>query len=246
MQPTNPSPKAGKTGFQGIIDICVILVLKLLQICGLLLLIALGSFGIVTVGSGCIEVIGSVRTPQAAQQLQHIKSWREHIPELLKTTFVGLELLLLAPLAFLMLRSLAQYVEDLQIRAEDVTNAKKKLRQGGSVQASRTTHLENSMTQHGKESLLETKAIMIGLLFGVVATHMVGEIIAKSQEHPFDPARGLIALGMMVLLATVYIAIEALVHKMQKDVAKHISRNAAEPQQPQPEVAPKCGPEAEL
>lgn len=126
----------------------------------------------------------------------------KEVAVILRGAIMGLEFLLLAPLAFLILRSLSEYVEDLLIRG-----AKRSQVGSGPQKAS---HL-----LPGKESILDTKALTVGLMFGIVATHIVGDLITHQHGEAFLLPEAIIGLSLLAMLAILYISIELIGHKMK-------------------------------
>ena len=126
-----------------------------------------------------------------------------HAAMYMQSAFIGLELLLLSPLCFLVLRSLAEYVNDLMLKtlpAEESENLALRLPKS-----------------HAKEGIFETKALIVGLLFGIVSTHMVGELLSSEASMGFDLKNHAAGLILMALLATVYLAIELTASKIKKE-----------------------------
>lgn len=135
----------------------------------------------------------------------------------------GLEYLLLAPLSFLILRSLSEYIEDLsdgkRIWAEMMHRMKTEPK---SVKESEIlAALEGSaVSGKTKGSLLDAKALTIGLLFAILATHLVGRIITGGTD---DEAmitlreEGLIGIILLVVLGTLYFFVERLSESLKPE-----------------------------
>lgn len=120
--------------------------------------------------------------------------------------FQGLEFFLLAPLFFLLLRSLAQYITDLMMReVAHVDNPT-------SERFDKTSSAESEV---GKESLLEAKSLSVGLLFAIVATHMVGKLVAGTYRQLSgvgDWGEVITGLSLLLLLGATYLFLVRITH----------------------------------
>lgn len=140
------------------------------------------------------------------------KKKKEREDDPISIAFQGLEFLLLAPLFFLLLRSLTEYVADL------VKRGKRNAAEAAAGAGSSGQHRRSSGLSLGKEDLLETKALSFGLLFAIVATHMVGELISGAYSDSFikGPSTEVcVGLSLLVVIAGIYFCIELLAHKIK-------------------------------
>jgi hypothetical protein len=124
------------------------------------------------------------------------------VGEALHIAFQGFEFLLFAPLSFLLLRSLTQYIIDLTM--------KECLHTGSGVKAPAEAALLRDV---GKQALFDTKALSIGLLFAIVATHMVGRFLAgKYGQSTIDWKEIVVGGSLLVILSASYLCMERLTH----------------------------------
>lgn len=140
--------------------------------------------------------------------------------------FKGLEFLLLAPLFYLLLRSLTEYIGDLSLkdeqRLDNEDNWDTQLNRAASSSenelASTEEHRKRSEMGLGKECLLEAKALSFGLLFAIVATHLVGKLISGAYSNGDSSSWTEIGIGilLLVVIAAVYFGIELLAHRLRK------------------------------
>jgi len=165
--------------------------------------------------------------------------------------FLGLEYLLMSPLFFLVIRSLDQYVGDLSARqriretreatevlitrtrvALRLANPEERDRFKGELtelekwlnDAKQSTAATRATDDLGKKSLIETKALSIGLLFAIVATHLVGRVLA--EEFMKDIGRGawiaspaiveaIVGIALLIVLGWFYFQIEHVAHGLE-------------------------------
>ena len=117
----------------------------------------------------------------------------------------GIEFLLLSPLAYFVLRSLCIYVENI--------------------------HEHNKFSGDAKLTLIEVKALIVGLLFAVVATHTVGQIITPDKgsevgangSTEFEPIRTFVLMGILALF---FFGLETII------LIKGEAKKSSEPQTP--------------
>jgi hypothetical protein len=120
--------------------------------------------------------------------------------------FQALEFFLLAPLFFLLLRSLSQYITDLMMReVAHVDNP-------ASENFGKASSAESEV---GKESLLEAKSLSVGLLFAIVATHMVGKLVGGAYRELSvlgDWGEVITGLSLLLLLGATYLFLVRITH----------------------------------
>lgn len=156
----------------------------------------------------------------------------------LHTALSGIEFLFLAPLSYLVLRSLAEYVRDLVDRAREKIAIGKNVEQRARAEASRLSKLLDSGDEEGekseqaldsksekeepieyltlgKECILETKALMVALLFAIVGTHIIGVLIEVHHGKEPSITFGIVALSLLVILAGIYFGIELLIARLK-------------------------------
>lgn len=144
------------------------------------------------------------------------KKQREHDP--ISIAFQGLEFLLLAPLFFLLLRSLTEYVADL------VRRAKLNAAMAAGIMEEQAKAQKRIGLSIGKEDLLETKALSFGLLFAIVATHMVGQLISGVYSDALvkgATAEIIVGLSLLIIIAGIYFALESFGHKIKMTPGGH-------------------------
>ncbi len=140
--------------------------------------------------------------------------------------FKGLEFLLLAPLFYLLLRSLTEYIGDLSLKDEQRLDSEDNWENqlyrvapsGDKEQISSEESRKHSEMGLGKECLLEAKALSFGLLFAIVATHLVGKLISGAYSNGDSSSWTEIGIGilLLVVIASVYFGIELLAYRLRK------------------------------
>lgn len=139
------------------------------------------------------------------------KPERKPDPDPLLTAFQGLEFLLLAPLFFLLIRSLTQYILDL-----DATDTESRHEGDGTSSAAQAKEKISAEIEHGKEALFETKALSIGLLFAIVGTHLVGNLISGEYSQHNNATlseESILGLALVVVLGTAFLTMEVIARR---------------------------------
>jgi hypothetical protein len=133
----------------------------------------------------------------------------------LKMAITGLEFLLLAPLSFLILRSLAEYIEDLARDKRRVAEIDHRLvfhPDSVKLKEIEESFRGSAVSPKTKSSLLDAKVLTIGLLFSVLATHLVGDLIVEKEVRTEDLAafkmKSIIGLVLLVVLGGIFYMLE--------------------------------------
>ena len=150
-----------------ILDGAALVVTGLASIASVLCLVGLFAVGFKVMGRGIYQALSSIDGTHQGEEV---------FTECIKDSLHGLELLLLAPLAYFLLRSLAVYMSEMKFND----------RPGPMARA----------------SLVEVKALIVGLLAGVVATSLVGQALSEAQG--LDSKDLIKVLVLVVLLAHFY------------------------------------------
>jgi len=166
-------------------------------------------------------VLTSFTTSTEASDIQ---STRAESP--LYTALTGLEILFFAPLSYLVLRSIGTYICDLKIRDDiwahrrqkeveiSIARLKIAMEQGVDVGDVPIEELPapppELILTSGKESLMEAKALTVSLLFAIVATNLVGEILASHGAAELDMTKTLLTIGFLAILTITFFGIEIL------------------------------------
>lgn len=167
------------------LDWGAIVFLKIFCCLGVISLALIAAMGFFTIGQGVWSFYKHCVAPGA---VHHEGSSNGGSHEALHLTISGLEFLLLAPLSYLLLRSLADYIEDL---AED-----------------------NKISEVAKESILEAKILSIGLLFSIVATHLIGKLIlAHGEQQPLQWPEVSLTVALLAILGSVYLYLQRLCYR---------------------------------
>lgn len=146
------------------------------------------------------------------------------------TAISGVELLLLAPLAYLILRSLAVYVQDLVDKDKAIRDQKHaKLAQadkravdayqsGTALAPTADVPAKPEFISSGKEGLLETKALSIALLIAITATHLIGSLTSLDEKpgHSLSIVGGGIGIALLITLSLIYFGFELTTIRLKK------------------------------
>lgn len=208
-----------RLGLQGWIDTAIVAVLRLIQLASIVALFAISVVGFTLIGKAVYhykEKSAAKGDHTSAMMLKTESHADPVVAETIHIAFEGLEFLLLAPLSFLILRSLGEYVEDLLMKDLRRRSMVDRIKAGESATQDEILEslIENEVLSIGKEGLLETKALTVALLFGIVATNVVSRVIDPKSATPLHEQ--IIGLILMVVLAAIYIAIELLGHTLKK------------------------------
>lgn len=167
-----------------------------------------GWFLVLLVVMGFVQIFFSVLC--FSVELLHIEFTPfQHSP--IQVAFQGLELLLFAPLPFLLLRSIAEYVSDLNRKAEVLSRIARK-------QITATEGKIEISSSPGKAGLMETKALSIGLLFTIVATHLVGKILggdSSASAHELSHSQIGVSFGLLLVLFVAFVLIDRFSHRSE-------------------------------
>ena len=110
-----------------------------------------------------------VKAGLAAVDVAHAPPWSERTAH---RVIEGVELLLLAPLAYIVLVNLARYVHTWMIRKSD---------------------------EKAKASLLGVKALVVGLLIAMIATDLVGKVLSDNGLDPTSAIFESLVIGVLII-----------------------------------------------
>jgi hypothetical protein len=164
--------------------------LRLTSAASLFFLGTILAMGLMKMAGGLFEFIGFQFSPTGDFSI-HLLTWRfdpakADSQKAIASLMSGLEFFLLAPLAYLLLRSLGNYVESTSLDERGLADAE-------------TT-----------SALRSVKALSTGLLIAVLATHLTAEFLQEHEDAMFPWIKIASGIGLLSILVGYFWVLEKL------------------------------------